>query len=65
MCNHCSRFKMMTKKRWFALLCVFWLYLLLGASIFFYVESQEELRGQFEDLQERQIIGGELSDQLA
>lgn len=54
------RFKMMSKKQWFVLLCIFWLYLLLGASIFFYVESQEELRKQFQDLEEKQIIGGEL-----
>lgn len=56
-----SRVKMMSKKQWFVLLCIFWLYLLLGASIFFYVESQEELRKQFEDLEEKHIIGGELT----
>lgn len=58
------RFKMMSKKQWFVLLCIFWLYLLLGASIFFYVESQEEIRGQIEDLHEKQIIGGESKLQL-
>lgn len=56
-----SRVKMMSKKQWFVLLCIFWLYLLLGASIFFYVESQEELRKQFQDLEEKQIIGGKLN----
>ncbi|KAF7269126.1 hypothetical protein GWI33_017816 [Rhynchophorus ferrugineus] len=32
----------MSKKQWFVVLCLFVLYLLAGAAIFFYVESQEE-----------------------
>lgn len=51
---------MMSKKQWFVLLCIFWLYLLLGASIFFYVESQEELQKQFDDTEDRKIIAGKL-----
>ncbi|XP_074039309.1 open rectifier K[+] channel 1 isoform X2 [Leptinotarsa decemlineata] len=47
---------MMSKKQWFVLLCLFIIYLLLGASIFFYVESQEEIKRTTEDYHERQII---------
>ncbi|XP_056648839.1 open rectifier potassium channel protein 1 isoform X1 [Diorhabda sublineata] len=47
---------MMSKKQWFVLLCLFILYLLLGASIFFYIESQEEVIKQKFDIRERQYI---------
>lgn len=47
---------MMSKKQWFVLLCLFILYLLLGASIFFYIESQEEVIKQKYDIRERQYI---------
>lgn len=50
---------MMSKKQWFVLLCLFTIYLLLGASIFFYVESEEEIKKSVLDLEERQIIEGE------
>ncbi|KAG5892030.1 hypothetical protein JTB14_029660 [Gonioctena quinquepunctata] len=51
--------KMMSKKQWFVLLGLFIIYLLLGASIFFYVEAQEEIKRNNEDSRERQIIQGE------
>ncbi|CAH1159851.1 unnamed protein product [Phaedon cochleariae] len=47
---------MMSKKQWFVLLCLFILYLLLGASIFFYIESQEEIRRSISEAKERLII---------
>ncbi|XP_018560904.1 open rectifier potassium channel protein 1 [Anoplophora glabripennis] len=47
---------MMSKKQWFVLLCLFSIYLLLGASIFFYVESEEETRKGVVELEDKQII---------
>lgn len=49
---------MMSKKQWFVLLCLFVLYLLLGASIFYYIESQEEEIKHRNDVRERQYIEG-------
>ncbi|KAK4887163.1 hypothetical protein RN001_003434 [Aquatica leii] len=47
---------MMSKKQWFVLLCVYVIYLLLGASVFHEVESTKELREQKEDKKERILI---------
>ncbi|CAH1281167.1 unnamed protein product [Diabrotica balteata] len=47
---------MMSKTQWFVLLCLFILYLLLGASIFYYVESQEELIKFKSEVRERRRI---------
>lgn len=52
---------MMSKKQWFVLFCLFVFYLLLGASIFFYVESYEEIKNSIADLEDKQIIEGECS----
>lgn len=56
---------MMSKKQWFVLLCLFTIYLLLGASIFFYVESEEETKKSVLELEERQIIEGKLEERDA
>ncbi|KAF5277616.1 hypothetical protein FQA39_LY06109 [Lamprigera yunnana] len=47
---------MMSKKQWFVLLCVYVIYLLLGASVFHEVESNKEKREQLEDKRERILI---------
>ncbi|CAG9857311.1 unnamed protein product [Phyllotreta striolata] len=47
---------MMSKKQWFVLLCLFILYLLLGASIFYYIESQEERIQHAKESRERRYI---------
>ncbi|KAF5271176.1 hypothetical protein FQR65_LT05320 [Abscondita terminalis] len=47
---------MMSKKQWFVLLCVYVIYLLLGASVFHEVESAKEIREKKEDKKERILI---------
>lgn len=50
----------MSKKQWFVLLCMYVVYLCLGASVFHEVESREEMKAQEEDRRERIEIEGKL-----
>lgn len=52
---------MMSKTQWCVLLCLFWIYLLVGAFIFFFIESQEELKRFEAEREETQIIEGKLA----
>ncbi|CAH0561130.1 unnamed protein product [Brassicogethes aeneus] len=48
----------MSRKQWFLLLCLFSIYLLMGASIFYVIESKEEfLRMERENEERREIEG--------
>lgn len=49
---------MMSKKQWFVLLCVQFVYLLLGAAIFLDIESTEENIRREEEAEERREIAG-------
>lgn len=51
---------MMSKTQWFAVLCLFWIYLLVGAFIFFFIESQEELKRLTDEIEDREILEGRL-----
>ncbi|XP_060520773.1 open rectifier potassium channel protein 1 [Cylas formicarius] len=48
----------MSKRQWFVLLCIFVLYLLVGASIFFYVESKEEFNKNRKERAEKKRLEG-------
>lgn len=56
---------MMSKKQWFVLLCVQFVYLLLGAAIFLDIESTEEKIRREEEAEERKEIAGKSSTQLS
>ncbi|KAJ3630765.1 hypothetical protein MTP99_011939 [Tenebrio molitor] len=49
---------MMSKKQWFAVLCIFILYLCLGAGIYHIVETEEENKRLEEDNLEKSRLGG-------
>lgn len=48
----------MTPKRWLALLVFYVSYLLFGASIYYHIESQQEIEQRAEELEERIAING-------
>lgn len=48
----------MSKKQWFVLLCMYIIYLLLGASVFHEVEKREELKALIETKRDRHEIEG-------
>ncbi|CAG9762415.1 unnamed protein product [Ceutorhynchus assimilis] len=46
----------MSKKQWFVLLCLYVMYILAGAAIFFYIEAKEEHKRASEEIAERKNI---------
>lgn len=51
---------MMSKKQWFVLLCLFIIYLLLGAIIFHEIEKDEEEKRIKDERKEKERIEGML-----
>lgn len=49
----------MSKKQWFVLLCLYVIYLLAGAAIFYYIEAKEEHNRAHEELEERKTLESE------
>lgn len=54
---------MMSKKQWFVVLCIFIVYLLLGAAIFHIIESDEERERNLIDLRLRDDLSGNIYSQ--
>lgn len=51
----------MSKTQWLVLLCLFIIYLLLGASLFYFIESEEEKQNNIRDKKEKEVIEGNCS----
>ncbi|KAH1019588.1 hypothetical protein HUJ04_009382 [Dendroctonus ponderosae] len=51
-----SQTSIMSKKQWLVLLCLYGMYLLAGAAIFYYIEAKEEHKRASQDLEERKNL---------